>query len=381
MKHFLSVIVASIIAFVMMFSTATAEETDFSAYEIRDRFTPVEVYMLHGNNAVADTWSDRYGDIFLDWHNTWFQNGQILREVAYNPLGNQFYEPVPRLDGTCGILEILVIKDHDEPDQQENWIRVTLYDWDENGLVNPRMITEGFVDVENTYGGFTIRDIKSKELTVYDGMGNNCCALSNVENKPIHLAFDRTGSIWLMTVKYTNGFMNSNYTLHCFREGTLQWEQKLDEGTAFYPDQQGGLYCVMRLGSGLYPTIGITHLNNAGQEDLRKSLSADRVVLGCNVATNPETGEIYLAGRAVANSRGIYGVYRITLDQDWNIKDLDVRCMDYYHDPSLRVLINLDNDFYVHSNGIDEDAQGGINPVIVPFEKLEKMDNLGIRIK
>ena len=55
--------------------------------------------------------------------------------------------------------------------------------------------------------------------------------------------------------------------------------------------------------------------------------------------------------------------------------------MDYYHDPSLRVLINLDNDFYVHSNGIDEDAQGGINPVIVPFEKLEKMDNLGIRIK
>ena len=86
-----------------------------------------------------------------------------------------------------------------------------------------------------------------------------------------------------------------------------------------------------------YPTIGITHLNNAGQEDFRKSLSADRVVLGCNVATNPETGEIYLAGRAVANSRGVYGVYCITLDQDWNMKDLDVRCMDYYHDPNLRM--------------------------------------------
>ena len=58
MKHFLSVIVASIIALVMMLSTATAEQTDFSAYEIRDRFTPVEVYMLHGNSVVADTWSD-----------------------------------------------------------------------------------------------------------------------------------------------------------------------------------------------------------------------------------------------------------------------------------------------------------------------------------
>ena len=63
------------------------------------------------------------------------------------------------------------------------------------------------------------------------------------------------------------------------------------------------------------------------------------------------------------------------------MEDLDVRRMDYYHDPSLRVLINLDNEFYVHSNGIDENAQGGINPVIIPFEKLEKMDNPGIRIQ
>ena len=45
MKHFLSVIVASIIAFVMMFSTATAEQTDFLAYEIREK-TPYSYRIL-----------------------------------------------------------------------------------------------------------------------------------------------------------------------------------------------------------------------------------------------------------------------------------------------------------------------------------------------
>lgn len=381
MKRFISMIIAVVITIGSFIIIAAAEQTDFSAYEIRDRFTPVDIYMLNGNSLVAETWSDRYGDITRDWHITWFQDGEILREVDYNPIGNCFYEPVSHMDGTCGMIEILVIKDRDESDQQENWIRVTLYDWDENGLVNPRLIAEGFVDVETTSGGFTILDEKSKELRIYDAVGNYCCALSNVENKPIRLEFDRMGNIWLLTVKYTNGFMNSNYTLHCFREGTLQWEQKMDEGTAFFPDQEGGLYCVVRLGSGSYRKVGITHLNNAGQEDLRKTLSADKVVLGCNVSTNPETGEIYLTGRAVANSRKVYCVYRMTLDQNWNMTDLDVRKMDYYHDINPRVFMNLDNDFYVHSNGLDENDQGGIQPVIVPFDELEKTDNLGIRIQ
>ena len=381
MKRFISMIIAVVITIGSFISIAAAEQTDFSAYEIRDRFTPVDIYMLNGNSLVAETWSDRYGDITRDWHITWFQDGEILREVDYNPIGNCFYEPVSHMDGTCGMIEILVIKDRDESDQQENWIRVTLYDWDENGLVNPRLIAEGFVDVETTSGGFTILDEKSKELRIYDAVGNYCCALSNVENKPIRLEFDRMGNIWLLTVKYTNGFMNSNYTLHCFREGTLQWEQKMDEGTAFFPDQEGGLYCVVRLGSGSYRKVGITHLNNAGQEDLRKTLSADKVVLGCAVSTNPKTGEIYLTGRAVANSRKVYCVYRMTLDQNWNMTDLDVRKMDYYHDINPRVFMNLDNDFYVHSNGQDENDQGGIQPVIVPFDELEKTDNLGIRIQ
>ena len=46
MKKVLSAIAASLAALMMTVSTSAAEQTDFSAYEIRERFTPVEVYIF-----------------------------------------------------------------------------------------------------------------------------------------------------------------------------------------------------------------------------------------------------------------------------------------------------------------------------------------------
>ena len=48
---------------------------------------------------------------------------------------------------------------------------------------------------------------------------------------------------------------------------------------------------------------------------------------------------------------------------------------------NVNVFRNMDNEFYVLSNGIDENNQGGIHPVIVPFDALETTDNPGIRIQ
>ncbi len=376
MKRFISMIIAAAITIGSFISIAAAAQTDFSAYEIRDRFTPVEIYMLHENSLVAETWSDRYGDITRDWHITWFQDGEILREVDYNPVENCFYMPVPHIDGTCRMIEMTVTKD-----REESRNRITLYDWNENGLVNPRVISEDADDVQVTFGGFTVRNKNTKELSLYNDAGELLCLLKDEENRPVKIERDRSGNFWVMTVQYRKDFEENIYMLRCIKEGDVRWEKKLNEGTAIYPDQQGGLYCIVQLGSGSYRTIGITHLDSTGKEDLRKTLSADKVVLGCAVSTNSETGEIYLTGRAVANSRKVYSVYRMTLDRNWHMTDLDVRRMDYYHDPNLRVLRNTDNDFFVHVNGVNEDDQGGINPVIVPFDDLEQADNPGIRIQ
>ena len=374
MKRIGSVLIIVIITVVLMFNIAGAEQMDYSAYEIKERFTPVEVYMLHGNNAVAQTWSDRYGDVFMDWHATWFQDGKILREVNYNPLGDQFYVPAPHMDGTCGVIELVCVKDQESNEPKESKNRITLYDWDEKSLSNPRVIAEGNVDVQVATGGcgFAVWNSPSKEIRLYDEAGNLCFSMVNCESNPVRLMYDQLGNIWMMTVIYGEEFEDNTYILRHIREGAIQWEQKTDQITSFYPDEQGGLYCVVLLGSGSYRTVGITHLDGAGREDLRKSLSADKVVLGCSVYTNPETGEIYLTGQAVANSRKVYKVYRMTLDQNWNMTDLDIRELDYYHDTNLRILRNLDNVFYVHSNGLDEDNRGEINPVIIPFNALKK---------
>lgn len=381
MKRFLSVLITAVIAVVLTAGAAAAEQMDYSAYEIKERFTPVEIYMLHGNNAVAQTWNDRYGDIFMDWHATWFRDGEILREVDYNPIGEQFYMPAPHMDGTCGMIELVIVKDPENANPAVNKNRITLYDWNENGLSNPRIIAEGDVDVQVTIGGFAIWNGPSKEISLFDEAGNLCFSMADCENKPVRLMYDRLGNIWMMTVLYGEEYEDNTYVLRHIREGVIQWEQRTDQITSFFPDEQGGLYCVVLLGSGSYRTVGITHLDDAGREDLRKSLSADRVVLGCHISTIPETGEIYLTGRAVANSRNVYKVYRMTLDRNWNMKDLDVREMDYCHDTNLKVLRNLDNEFYVHANGLDEENRGGINPVIIPFDALKKTDNPGIIIR
>ena len=50
MKRFIPMIIVVVITIGSFISIAAAEQTDFSAYEIRDRFTPVDIYMLNGNS-------------------------------------------------------------------------------------------------------------------------------------------------------------------------------------------------------------------------------------------------------------------------------------------------------------------------------------------
>ena len=232
MKRFIPMIIVVVITIGSFISIAAAEQTDFSAYEIRDRFTPVDIYMLNGNSLVAETWSDRYGDITRDWHITWFQDGEILREVDYNPVGDCFYQPVPHMDGTCGMIEMTVAKN-----REESRTGITLYNWTENGLVNPRVISEDADDVQVTFGGFTVRNKNTKELSLYNDAGELLYLLKDEENRPVKIERDRSGNFWVMTVQYRKDFEENIYTLRCIKGGAVSWEKELNEGTAFCPDQ------------------------------------------------------------------------------------------------------------------------------------------------
>ena len=125
---------------------------DYSQYEIRNRFT-MNVILLRDGEFVAETWEDRYGDVRNDWHVTWWKDDHILREVDYDPLGTIRYWAAPHMNGTCGILETSAQKLSDGSSADA---AVTLYDWTDEGLTNPRPVAEGVTEVRAVFGGFSV---------------------------------------------------------------------------------------------------------------------------------------------------------------------------------------------------------------------------------
>jgi hypothetical protein len=160
------------------------------------------------------------------------------------------------------------------------------------------------------------------------------------------------------------------------------WEKKLSFGPAIFPDEKGGIYTVEHVGTGSYKSIEITNIDATGNKVMTKLMKADKVVLGCGILVKPETDELILAGTAVANSRKVYKVYRMVVDAaDWTVKNTDIRAMNYYNDYNLYVARDLDGNCYTFASGIDELDAGNINPVLVPFDVLDKTDNPGIRLQ
>ena len=140
---------------------------DYSQYEIRNRFTR-DVKLLRDGEFVAETWEDRYGDVGNNWHVTWWKDDHILREVDYDPLGTIRYWAAPHMNGTCGILET---RAQTLIDGSSAGAAVTLYDWTDKGLTNPRPIAEGVTEVRAVFGGFSVWKKETREISIYDDSG------------------------------------------------------------------------------------------------------------------------------------------------------------------------------------------------------------------
>ena len=172
---------------------------------------------------------------------------------------------------------------------------------------------------------------------------------------PIRLAFDHLGNLWFATTIYGKTYEENTYILRQICGGMIVWEKKLPFAPAVFPDEKGGIYTAEHVGTGSYKSIEITHFDAAGNKVMTK---------------------------LVANSRKVYKVYRIVVDaNDWTIKKSDIRTMNYYNDYTLYVARDLDGNCYTFASGIDELDAGNINPVLVPFDVLDKTDNPGIRLQ
>ena len=94
------------------------------------------------------------------------------------------------------------------------------------------------------------------------------------------------------------------------------------------------------------------------------------------VQYNPETGGYTLYGRAVANSRGVYTVFRMELDSQMNQQSISVRSFDFHQDYNYSVVVVPGGEAYIYCRTYDESY---VQPVLVPFSALPETDEHGLK--
>ena len=115
---------------------------------------------------------------------------------------------------------------------------------------------------------------------------------------------------------------------------------------------------------------------------LSRTLSADRLVLSCGFAFQPDSGRLMIFGHGVAVSRDQYNVFIMELDQNMQEVSTDVRRFYYHGDYGFSVCPMPDGRFMVFSNGTDIHPQESSGePVLVPFDVLEKTDRNGLTLR
>jgi hypothetical protein len=147
------------------------------------------------------------------------------------------------------------------------------------------------------------------------------------------------------------------------------------------PDGNGGFFCPDDWPEGDYSPEILRHYGTDGQIDRSLEIGGNKVVIRFFGSTvDPDNRLCTLYGSAVANSRKVYTVFALTLDENMNMRSLDVRKIDpAYRDYSPDVYLAQDGTAYVLIN--DMKNKPTLRPVLIPFSQMEKSrDDYGIYV-
>ena len=169
---------------------------------------------------------------------------------------------------------------------------------------------------------------------------------------------------------------HSRYLAVCLDRREEAWSRsfQFDPALAFPGD--GSLFRLERSGSGAVP-VKIVRLDGAGKDGPARTLSSDGLVLRFSLAVSPATGRLTLFGSAVADSRRIYTVFRMELDDELKQVSLDVRELDYYREYNPVVIMSGGGSLFVHCNG----TAPAVGTALIPFDELPPCDAHGIGIR
>lgn len=380
-KRFLVLLAGMILA---LFSSAGAEYKNWQLTEGNWR----KCFPLDAHNTVVVSWLWNDDSEPDPWFVCWYRDGKLFRELT-GTLPEEssiarMLTPYPALwDGKRLSLYYCVLKEELRTYQQSTWIPapdpdcfdVFMADWTENGLENERLLPEAWFDTyDRTDRGILVYSGEKGRTALYDGRETilpDSIPVNLKQNVFRILPIDE--NVYLVKVMDNVSFCSQ---IVCVDHGSERYRVTLPQDEilperVLLPEARGGFFILNGYRSADYNPESLTHYQEEGRPDRTLSLKGSRVVVhACASTVGPDNGFCTLYGTAVANSRKVYTVFAMTLDEDLNVTRLDVRKIDpAYGNYAPDILIASDGTPYVY---IECYSDKSLWPVLIPFDKLKK---------
>ena len=348
-------------------------DPQYSEYALTDRYIREAPVFLDEHNMLAKAGRDPEGDNTENRYLQWYQDGNLFREIEckHRDPSRWLYEGIflSLPDGNVGLAAI-----------EAN--ALNFYRWEEEGLTLAQRIPGKWIELYGNQKAVCAIKLDESGATahLYDPAGREIWTYAF--NDPIRQAgwaFRPTATDEEGTCLAIVRAEDDLFTALFIRDGKTAAQQNLMYGAGgFYAGDQTYILAETTSDDDLYADIILDHRDADGKCLGTKRLSGDRVVKSIHtILKNPETGGYTLYGRAVANSRSVYTVFRIELDSQMNQKSISVRSFDFHQDYNFSVVVKPNGEAFVYSRTFDESY---VQPVLVPFEVLTETDSHGLRL-
>ena len=343
----------------------------YSDFALTDHYIDEAPVLIGEHDLLAKAKNSPEGHSRETRYLIWYRDGKLYREIEcrYGTSAYWLREGVflKLRDGSIGMAAVAAEG-------------LTFYRWEESGMVaqitipgnwqNLYGIPEGFCAIrkDDPSTSAHLFSPEGKELWSFD-FGNadyNCYArLAATDGNGTYLVYLRDG--------------RELYTFLCIRDGQVVWQQNLPyTGGALYAGDQTFFLTETTSDDNQYADIILDHRDLNGKSLGTKRLSGDRVVKSVHsIQYNPDTGGYTVYGRAVANSRNVYTVFRMELDSRMNQQSNSVRSFNFHRDYNFSVLAAGNQEAYVFCRTYDESY---VQPVLVPFSVLDETETYGLKL-
>lgn len=342
------------------------------------------IYPLDARNVVVVARTDKD----VPWHVTWYRDGELFRDLA-GYVADPFLEDcvIPRpviWDGeqlTVGYSERLgefrKVRDSEgavspDPENYQSYLAV----WTERGLEKISELPDNWYDTMDL-GRVTVRHEDGVFRILIDGeeavLPEEIAQLPKEDTLNLECWPAEDGVFLLPYVSHSDFIQH----VACVDHGTLRYDAEIDgmESWLLLPDGQGGFFNKPD-GSVAepYDPVKLTHYDADGKADRDMQLKGDSVVLRLEGAAKAPDGKLLLYGSAVAESRQVYTVFTMALDEDLKVDNLDVRNIDPTYSSYIPYLKHApDGTVWVLIFKVENTGYG--RPVLIPFTELEKSED------